>query len=144
MTEQTVYWEDVQVGAEIPSFVRKTGFMEWNRFAAANEELVEYHMDHQIGTAKGWPGAIGMGNLRFAYLHNMLEDWVGEAGDIKELGCQYRGMNLEHDTVTCWGTVTGKSVENGEHQVALEVGVKNQKGEETAPGRAIIVLPSRS
>ena len=143
MPNETVYWEDVTEGMEIPPFVRKTGLMEWNRFAAANEEHFEYHMDHVAGKAMGFPNAIGMGNLRFAYLHNLLEDGAGEQGRVEVVGCQYRGMNEEHDTLTCWGQVVRKFVENGEHLVELHIGVRNQKGEETAPGRGVVVLPSR-
>lgn len=139
-----LYWEDVKEGEEINPFVKKTGLMEWNRFAAANEEHFEYHMDHVAGRAVGFPGAIGMGNIRFAYLHNLLEDWVGQEGDIKKVGCQYRGMNLEYDTLTCWGKVVNKYVEQGEHLVELDVGIRNQDGKETAPGKAVVALPSRS
>lgn len=138
-----VYWDDVQLNDRIPPFIRETGLMEWNRFAAANEEHFEYHMDHVAGRAMGFPNAIGMGNLRFAYLNNLLEDWVGEEGTVKVVGCQYRGMNLEHDTLTCWGEVLRKYLENGAHLVELRVGITNQKGEETAPGRAVVLLPSR-
>jgi hypothetical protein len=35
------------------------------------------------------------------------------------------------------------SIEDGEHRVHLETGVRNQDGAETAPGTAIVVLPPR-
>lgn len=138
-----IYYEDIQLGQEIPTFVRKTGLMEWNRYAAANEEHVQFHMDDKAGRAMGLPGAIGMGNLRFAYLHNMLREWIGEEGDIRKLGCQYRGQNLEGETLTAWGKVTNKTVKNGEHLVELDIGVKNQEGREGAPGHAVVSLPTR-
>jgi hypothetical protein len=40
-----VYYEDVEIGQEIPAFVRETDFMNWNRYAAVNEEFVYIHMD---------------------------------------------------------------------------------------------------
>jgi hypothetical protein len=39
--------------------------------------------------------------------------------------------------------VTDKKQENGENLVVLEVNVLNQKDEKTAPGRAVVALPSR-
>ncbi|MCX6023918.1 MAG: hypothetical protein NTZ05_19750 [Chloroflexi bacterium] len=102
---QQLHWEDVVEGQDIPSFSRTTGFMEGNRFAAANEEHVSFHMDHKAGEAMGAPGAFGMGNLRFAYLHNMLEDWIGADGAIKKVGVQYRDRNFEGETLTAWGKV---------------------------------------
>jgi acyl dehydratase len=138
-----LYYEDVEVGTEVPSFLRKTDLMSWNRFAAANDEHVYFHMDHNAGKAMGMDGAFGMGNLRFAYLHNMLFDWIGEEGDIRKVGCQYRGLNMENDTLTAWGKVINKMVKDGEHLVELEIGVKNQSGQETAPGHAVVTLPSK-
>lgn len=138
-----LYWEDITVGEEVTPFVRTTGLMEWNRFAAGNEEHFDYHMGDAAARRMGLPGVIGMGNIRFAYLHNMLERWVGEDGTIKMVGCSYRGLNVEHDTLTTWGKVTNKYVKDGEYLVDLEVGVRNQDGRETAPGRARVALPSR-
>ena len=40
-----VYWEDVEVGQEIPDWSRQTDFMHWNRYAAINDEFVYIHMD---------------------------------------------------------------------------------------------------
>ena len=36
-----VYFEDVKVGDEIPSFVKQTDFMHWNRYAAVNDEFID-------------------------------------------------------------------------------------------------------
>jgi len=74
-----VYFEDVEVGQDIPSWSRQTDFMHWNRYAAVNDEFVYIHMDDEAGkNASNEQGAFGMGNLRFAYLLNMLRDWAGD------------------------------------------------------------------
>ena len=58
---------DLTVDSEIPSFVRETGFENWNRFAAVMDEFVPLHMDDAAGQKAGFPGAIGMGNLQWAF-----------------------------------------------------------------------------
>ncbi len=139
-----VYFEDVEVGQQITPWGRKTDFMNWNRYAAVNDEFVYFHMDDEAGrAAKNEQGAFGMGNLRFTYLLNMLRDWAGDEAEIRQLGCQYRAINQKNDVLTCTGTITDKKVENGEHLVYLEVDVMNQDGKPTTPGTAVIVLPSR-
>jgi acyl dehydratase len=139
-----VYWEDVEVGQKIKTWSRKTDLMNWNRYAAVNDEFVYIHMDDEAGrAAMNDPGAFGMGNLRFAYLHNMLRDWTGDEGQVKKIGCQYRANN-KNDVLTCTGEVTAKRVENGEHLVDLNVDVVNQDGQSTSPGEATVALPSRS
>ena len=63
--------------ATVPSFVRTTGLGSWNRYAAVNDEFIDIHMDRDAAKAAGLPDVIGMGNLRIAYLHNLLHDWLG-------------------------------------------------------------------
>ena len=55
-----VYFEDVQIGQEIPAFQRETDFMNWNRYAAVNEEFVYVHMDDEAGKAAGQGEAFGI------------------------------------------------------------------------------------
>lgn len=144
MTEKLIYWDDIDEGQEIPTFVRKTDLMHWNRYAAVNDEFVYIHMDPDYAKSIGQPDVFGMGNLRLAYLHNMLRNWVGDAGDITRVGCQYRALNLRDDVLTAHGRVTRKYVDNGEYFVDLDVWVENQQGENTCPGVATVRLPTRS
>ena len=95
-----------EVGEEIPAFVRQTGFHNWNRYAAVNDEFVPIHMDDEAGQAAGYPTAFGMGNLQWSYLHNIVREWMGERGTIEHLSCQFRGPNLKGQTVTGRGRVT--------------------------------------
>jgi acyl dehydratase len=139
-----VYFEDLDVGDEIPAWARKTDLMSWNRYAAVNDEFVPFHMDDEAGrAAKNEQGAFGMGNLRYAYIINALQDWIGDEAEIREVGCQYRAINQKGDVLTVTGKVTEKRVENGENRVHLDTNVLNQNGQATCPGHAIVVLPSR-
>jgi acyl dehydratase len=138
-----VYYEDVEIGQEIPAFTRETDFMHWNRYAAVNEEFVYIHMDDEAGKAAGQGAAFGMGNLRWAYVLNALRAWIGDEAEVRELSLQFRAVNHKHDVLRASGVVTEKKQENGENLVVLEVNVLNQKDEKTAPGRAVVALPSR-
>jgi acyl dehydratase len=138
-----VYYEDVEIGQEIPAFVRETDFMNWNRYAAVNEEFVYIHMDDEAGRAAGQGAAFGMGNLRWAYVLNALRAWIGDEAEVRELSLQFRAVNHKHDVLRTTGVVTEKKQENGENLVVLQVNVLNQKDEKTAPGRAVVALPSR-
>ena len=139
-----VYFDDVQVGDEMPSWSRQTDFMHWNRYAAVNDEFVPFHMDDEAGRRAGnKEGAFGMGNLRYAYLVNALRDWIGDEAEIREIGCQYRAINQKNDTLSVVGKVVEKEVVDGENRVRLETNVMNQNGEATCPGHAVVVLPGR-
>ena len=139
-----VYFEDLNVGDEMPAWSRQTDFMHWNRYAAVNDEFVPFHMDDEAGRKAGnKEGAFGMGNLRYAYLANALRDWIGDEAEVREIGCQYRAINQKHDTLTVVGKVVEKGVVDGENQIKLTTNVMNQAGEATCPGHTVIVLPNR-
>jgi acyl dehydratase len=139
-----VHFEDINVGDEMPTWSRKTDFMSWNRYAAVNDEFVYIHMDDEAGRAAlNEQGAFGMGNLRWAYIVNALREWIGDEAEIREIGCQFRAINQKNDVLTVVGTIKEKKVEDGENRVYLDVNVKNQDGQDTCPGHAIVVLPNK-
>src|SRR5688500_14745945 len=122
-----------------PPYVRTTGLANWNRYAAVNDEFIDIHMDDDAAKAVGMPGVFGMGNLRIAYLHNLLSDWLGDAGDIVDFHCDFRGLNMKGDVLTCSATPTGDTELDGTRCSALELSVKNQDEVETCPGSATVV-----
>ena len=98
---QQLYWEDVQEGQEVPPYQQKVGYMELNRFAGANNELVPIHMDPDYAkdVAK-LPDVIVMGNLKLAYIANAITDCAGDEGWIEKLFIEYRKMDLVNHTLT--------------------------------------------
>ncbi|BBX01004.1 hypothetical protein BST36_24200 [Mycolicibacterium moriokaense] len=136
-----VDYESIQIGDQIPPFVRTTHFTEWNRYAAVNDEFIPIHMDDEAGRAAGNEnGAFGMGNLRLAYLVNMLRAWIGDDGEIRSLTAKYRSMNQKGDELRCIGEVTGKEIVDGVALIHLNVDVIDQNGNSTTPGQATVAL----
>jgi len=134
-------FESIEIGAQLPEFVRTTGFAEWNRYAAVNDEFIPIHMDDEAGRAAGNEmGAFGMGNLRLAYLVNMLRQWIGDDGEIRSLSAKYRSMNQKGDELRAVGEVVGKEIVDGIALVHLKVDVIDQNGTSTTPGEATVAL----
>lgn len=98
-------------------------------------------MNDKAGQAAGYPSAFGMGNLQWAYLHNLLRDWLADQGRILTLSCQFRGPSLRGQTVTAGGEVTAVEDSPESRKVSLRVWTQNQDGEPLAPGTAQILLP---
>ena len=136
----------VTIGTEVPEYVRTTDLANWNRYAAVNDEFVPIHMDDEAGRAAGFPSAFGMGNLLWAYLHNMLRDWIETefAGDgrIVSVDLSFRKPNLRGQTVAARGTVTAVREEDGATIVDLDVAVVDRDAPATvlAPGKATIAV----
>ena len=129
-----------QVGDELPPFARTTGFANWNRYAAVNDEFVPIHMDDEAGREAGYPTAFGMGNLQWAYLHNLVRDWLGDDGAILSLKCQFRAPNTKGMTVTARGVVSAVRAENGQRFADLEIWTEDDQGNKLAPGSATVRL----
>src|SRR5205085_11131962 len=102
-------FDDIAIGDALPTFARETDFPSWNRYAAVNDEFIDVHMSAEAAQAAGQPDVFGMGNLRVAYAHAMLHDWLGDAGDIAMFQCQFRALNFLGDTLRATATVTGES-----------------------------------
>jgi acyl dehydratase len=142
MSETNTLLREISPGLELPTLVRQPGLHHWNRYAAVNDEFVPIHMDDEAGRAAGYPTAFGMGNLQWAYLHNLLESWLGENGRIVKLSCQFRAPNVKGQTVTAHGRVTSVREHDGELVVDVDVWTDNQDGNAMAPGAATVVIGS--
>jgi acyl dehydratase len=132
-------FDQINVGDELPPFTRTVDFAHWNRYAAVNDEFIDVHMSTDAARAAGQPDVFGMGNLRVAYAHNVLWDWLGGRGDISAFACQFRSLNFRGDTLIAHAHVTGKGERDGLAMLEVAVGVRNQDGAETMPGTAELV-----
>jgi acyl dehydratase len=128
------------VGASVPPFVRAGGLQAWNRYAAVNDEFVDIHMDDEAGRAAGYPAAFGMGNLVWAWFHNMLQDWLGDSGRIEYVECRFRAPALKGAVITCSGTVTAREEEANGAVVELELSAETAEGERLASAKARVRL----
>jgi hypothetical protein len=57
---------------------------------------------------------------------------------------QYRSADLAGDTITAHRAVTEVEVADGVRLVTCEIGILNQRGEETTTGRATVASPQNS
>jgi len=142
MSEQ-VYFEDVQVGQEIPTMTEKCTSQRLVMWAAASGDFYQIHYDKDFAQGTGLPDRITHGALKHALLGRMLHQWVGDGGTVKQVACQYRGMDMVNEDAICRGVVTKKSQQSGENIVELEVWAEDPKGQKTTPGTAVVSLPSR-
>jgi acyl dehydratase len=138
-----VYYEDIEAGSEIPALVKYPTTMQLVKYAGASGDYYQIHYDKDIARANGLPGVIVHGWLTLSFLGQMLTDWIGE-GKIVKLNGSYRGMNLVHEEIFCYGKVTKKYAENSKSCARVEIWAENPRGEKTVTGTAVVTLPSRA
>src|SRR5712664_3629580 len=101
------------------------------------------HWDEALARAVGVPGAYDYGPERVAWLGHLVTNWMGDAGALGRLAVQVRRHNLIGDTTWCRGRVTDKAMVDGRGEVTLGLTAVNQRGETSAAGQAVVVLPHR-
>ena len=138
-----VYFEDIEVGTELPGLVKYPTTIQLVKYAAASGDYYQIHYDKDFALANGLPGVIVHGWLALSFLGQMVTDWMGEKGTLLKLNGSYKGMNPVHEDIICNGKVTRKYMEESRKLVRVEIWAENPGGEKTVNGTAIVELPSK-
>lgn len=143
-TNGVLYYEDVQVGKEVPPQAVELTMPIMVRWCGAAEIFRPDHYDYQYAVnVLGLPNAVGSGWWTQARLFKLLHDWVGDTGWVLRIRHEMRSSLYPGNTLTFSGKVTGKSVKDGLGYVDLDIVVRQQDGAVPVPGSATVVLPLR-
>jgi acyl dehydratase len=137
------YYQDVAVGDEVSPLAKQPTTRQLVMWAGAVGDYQPIHYDKDFARSRGLSGVIVHGQLVGAFLGQLMTDWIGEQGILRKLSCSYKGMNYPGEVLTFKGKVTKKYVEDGRHYVECSLWAENSRGEKTASGRAIVILPSK-
>ena len=144
MNGEQIFFEDVKEGMELPGLsfgpITTEHLVRW---ACARRNYHPIHYDKDFAKGQGLPDVVVQGPFKLGLLDRMMRDWVGEYGWLKKIDCNYRGLDVPGNVLTCKGKVVTKCSEEGEGHVHCEIWVQNQKGEVTTKGTAIVMLTSR-
>src|SRR2546423_7525043 len=106
--------------------------------------LQRVHWDPSYARRAGNPTTFDYGRMRETWLIHLCTDWMGDDAWLWRLDCEFRRFNYVGDTQWMRGRVTRKYLAGGDRPaIDLDLGSTNQRGEETTPGHATILLPSR-
>ena len=145
MANPQVYFDDVEVGMDIPELSKgpmtPPHIMRWSA-AMENWHRIHYDLTYSREHDK-LPDILVNGSWKQHVLAQVLKDWAGEEGWPWKIGFQYRDMDIPGDLITAWGKVTSKSEKDGLGYVDLDIGLKNSRGVESTKGTATVVLPKR-
>jgi acyl dehydratase len=109
----------------------------------ALEPIYGVHYNKAAANAAGLPECYDVGTQRNSWLIHLLTNWMGDDGWLKRCYCEYRKFVYFSDVVRFTGKITKKYEADGEYCVDVEIHSINQRDEDTAPGHATVVLPSR-
>jgi acyl dehydratase len=140
-----LYFEEVAEGTELPPVIKgpmtTTHLVRW---AAANGNYARIHWDLPFAQLRQrLANVVVNGSLKNQYLGQLLVNFAGQEGWFKRFYVEHRGMDYPGDVLTASGSVTGKEERGGFGYVYCQVTLSNNRGEQTASGRATVVLPKR-
>jgi acyl dehydratase len=139
-----LYYEDVQVGDDIPKLVKSpVSHMQLVRYAGASGDFNPLHTDPKIGEMIGLGGIITHGMLIMGFVGQMLSDYVGPTA-LRKFGVRFKGMTHLDDVITCSGTITEKHEVDGEGRITGKVQAVDQNGDVKVTGTFVAALPHRS
>lgn len=139
-----IYYEDVQVGDDIPKLVKSpVSHLQLVRYAGASGDFNPLHTDPKIGELIGLGGIITHGMLIMGFVGQMLSDYVGPTA-LRKFGVRFKGMTRINDVIACTGTISEKYEVDGEARIAGKVQAVDQDGDVKVTGTFVAALPRRS
>ncbi|MFH1243161.1 MAG: MaoC/PaaZ C-terminal domain-containing protein [Pseudomonadota bacterium] len=144
MERKQLYWEDVEVGQEIPTaYSLKIDMTRMVMQVSGTQDYYQVHHDRDFARAQGVPDIFLNTGFLTAAAGRLLTDWIAPEGWLHKFKIEMRGMNLLGDTLSVKGKVVGKSAGKGEYFVEADVWCETDRQGVTTPCKATFVLPSR-
>lgn len=128
---------------QFEEYLRRPDYAETEETTGVADHPHRGHWEDSFARKIGVPGIYDIAVQRTAWITCLGTNWMGDAGWVRRVWCEFRRFNVEGDTTWITGTVRRKWVEGGQHLVEIDVRAVNQRGEDQTPGGLWIVLPSR-
>lgn len=137
------YFEDVQVGDELPRLVKSpVTHLQLVRYAGASGDFNPLHTDPKVGEMIGTGGIIAHGMLVMGFVGQLVSDYVGPTA-LRKFGVRFKGMTRIDDVITCTGVITEKYEVDGEARIAGRVQAIDQNGDVKVAGTFVAALPKQ-
>ena len=127
----------IEVGDKLPEREFKPDNVQSMLYNAVLWNGHRIHFDEPYARdVEGYPGLVIAGPLLGDWLHQCLEEWLGDDGRITSIEYSNRIASYIGETLRSGGTVTRCDTNKGE--VEVDVFVRNEAGEVITPGVAIV------
>ena len=87
-------WDSFKEGDALPELIKQPGVSQLVKYSAGGGDFNPLHHDYAFPQAKAIGSIIIHGRFKYASLGELVSNWLDHGGRIKNLSCQYRGMDL--------------------------------------------------
>ena len=128
---------------QFQEYRRRPGYAETEESTGVADHPHRGHWEEGFARKIGVPGIYDIAVQRTAWISTLCTNWMGDEGWLRRVWCQFRFFNVEGDVTWMTGKVKRKWIDGRLHLVEIEIASINQRQENSTPGGAWIVLPSR-
>ena len=129
----------LEVGATLPERTYAPSNVSLFMYNAAIWNPHRIHYDERYTTeVEGHPGVVVDGPLQGDWLTQVVLEWLDDGGDLVEFEYSNRKAAYLGARLTSGGTVAEVDIAHG--LVTLDLYIKDEDGEVTTPGRAVVRL----
>ncbi len=144
MKGKQIYWEDVEVGQEIPGYSLELTWTQVVKQVQGVQDYTPTHHDPDYAKADGRAGVFMNTGFSQGAGSRVMTDWIGDKGFLTFFRMEMRRMNLKGDTMVFKGKVTKKYIKDNKHYVDADVWVENaREGGVSTAYTASATLPTK-
>jgi len=143
MTDEQVFYEDVDVGEQMPALTVTVDETQLFFFSAATYNGHRIHYDQQWAKAEGYDDVLVQGPLQAALLARAIGDWIGGRGRLVSFAVQNRAVAHPGERLTFGGQITSKRLADGGPGL-VDLDIAGRRDDTVLmPGTATVELPRR-
>lgn len=132
----------VQVGDALPERELTPDNVQLFLYNAVLWNAHRIHFDEPYSKdVEGYPGLVIAGPMLGDWLHQCVEEWLGDSGRLVSIEYSNRAATYIGETLASGGTVIEVSPAAGE--VRIEVFIKNAAGDVVTPGVATVMMEAQ-
>jgi acyl dehydratase len=145
---EQLYGADIEAGDEIgpllksPDLEQVKAFLGVWRTEDRNPDVSARFTTGEGRGNIGFNSPIVPGPMSFAFVSQLLTDWAGPLGRIRNLDLNYRRPTRHGEELKCIGLITDTHEEGGETIVKLDVFIEDPRGDRPTQGVAEVTLPT--
>lgn len=140
----TRYFEDVEVGEDLPILSLPINVYRMVMSAGATRDFNAIHHNSEYARASGAEEIYANSGFLLGMWERCVRDWMGQEGVMKSIhGFSMKAFNYVGETTSVIGRVVSADVINDEGVVTVELRSENSRGLTVGPGTVTVVLPRR-
>jgi hypothetical protein len=145
---EQLYGADIEAGDEIgpllksPDLEQVKAFLGVWRTEDRNPDVSARFTTGEGRGNIGFNSPIVPGPMSFAFVSQLLTDWAGPLGRIRNLDLNDRRPTRHGEELKCIGLITDTHEEGGETIVKLDVFIEDPRGDRPTQGVAEVTLPT--